>query len=50
MNYLVSIGRWLGMIIGLSLGAAAMFICLIASVLQALAKSIINLTEEEVRE
>ena len=46
MRFLVSIGRWLGFLIAMALGLAAMSIVLVASILQAAAGSIINLTED----
>lgn len=46
MRFLLSIGRWIGFIIALSLGATAMAIVLVASILQAAAGSIIKLTED----
>ena len=47
MRFLVSIGRWTGFIIALSLGAIAMAIVFVASILQAAAGCIISLTEED---
>lgn len=47
MRFLVSIGRWIGFIIALFLGAVAMAIVFVAAILQAAAGSIINLTEED---